>query len=83
MHPKTMHLVMNKKACMKIALRINQNLSEAHYNLGNAYLKTGNYDKAVAEYKLYISGKGDHPIVFYNLGHPDALSNLEAVSKLQ
>ncbi|MEW6571050.1 MAG: tetratricopeptide repeat protein [Nitrospirota bacterium] len=39
----------------KEALRIDQNFSEASNNLGNAYAKTGEYDKAIEFYKKATS----------------------------
>ncbi len=42
--------------------------AEAHNNRGGSYLVTGEYDKAITDYKQAVAIKPNYPIAFYNLG---------------
>ena len=41
---------------------------KAHYNLGNAYAKSGQYQKAIASFKEAIRTKPDYAEAHHNLG---------------
>ena len=56
-------------ACYREALRLNPNLTEGHYNLGNAYCAQGKLNEAVGEYREALRLNPGYVEAHYNLGN--------------
>ena len=59
----------------KMAIRINPDDLEAHFNLGNNYQKSGMYKEAIEAFKQAIRIDPDYAEAHYNLGNVYVLSN--------
>jgi len=67
------HLIIPEKPeaieSYKQALRIDPDLADAHYNLGNAYHGSGKYEEKIESYKQAIRINPDFKEAHYNLGN--------------
>ena len=59
----------------KLALEIDEQLSDVHYNLGNAYYQNEMIEEAVEHYKAGIKLNPSKPESYYNLGNALCVTN--------